>query len=725
MDSWQRFIASFYSGPNTIETKRATVSSLIEQGRQAWLAQPSRPLLLPAELGSWPCWYVICPDRAQATWIRDLIRAAAGSWIDFDGRPIPPDSRKVLDPPVNELLAGTGVAYRFLTARDSVSNEKVLAALTQLGRTLTHRPFRRIELTPHLGRLLTDFSGACAAGAEGLAARSLGLLENDHRISGINRLFLKVQFLAAFERWEELDALPELRDLFNMEDRPALVSDALARRVISGLPESVSTQYFLENAEGALVPSVAAIRSAAGAAYYAFWSLSNGESDSRVTDRLKVSGWIDAARRRSDLAEILAGNAQPVDVSAEPFNTGAVRQALGEGRVDAAVEILQRASPAEDLLPLLLQAFVKGMSEQAFTLLREWKNALGPALVEKHLAQVGQSPASAALDLSLASAVTRIFGGSLPATDREREMEILRGNWLAEVMRPGQLQNVIEVAMELLNSGHESAVELVDALLDLEIDIVRTGQFMVGLEGLRELVITAWVIVDESGQKRRAERVLDLISRTLDAGISPSDYKRIVEDLLGRWEPFLTAAGFSFSLETIEVLAAYRPAGIDVLDTFAAVILSRVSIHDLRRLDRSSIDTAVSLAPEFGLQVPVLEQATFAVADELPAADLQGSVAIYSLMEAATRRARDILIQRFPGLRVVMVSDKVATDALRNAADTSDLLVIADRAATHAATDALRRARGGRPLEYATGKGTASLVDAVLRGAQALSSASP
>jgi hypothetical protein len=44
------------------------------------------------------------------------------------------------------------------------------------------------------------------------------------------------------------------------------------------------------------------------------------------------------------------------------------------------------------------------------------------------------------------------------------------------------------------------------------------------------------------------------------------------------------------------------------------------------------------------------------------------------------------------------------------------VLVIADRAAAHAATDALKAARGGSPICYAEGKGTASLVKAVLKG---------
>ena len=62
------------------------------------------------------------------------------------------------------------------------------------------------------------------------------------------------------------------------------------------------------------------------------------------------------------------------------------------------------------------------------------------------------------------------------------------------------------------------------------------------------------------------------------------------------------------------------------------------------------------------------------------------------------------------------VVGKVASDALRYPVRHTDVLVIADRAAVHAATDAIRAARGRRPIQYARGKGTVSLVEAALAG---------
>jgi hypothetical protein len=91
-------------------------------------------------------------------------------------------------------------------------------------------------------------------------------------------------------------------------------------------------------------------------------------------------------------------------------------------------------------------------------------------------------------------------------------------------------------------------------------------------------------------------------------------------------------------------------------------------------------------------------------------------VAIYSLIEPAAARAAVIIRRWYPKIRVETLAGKVASDALRSAAKNADVLVIADRAAAHAATDALKAARGSKPICYALGKGTASLINAALKG---------
>ena len=47
------------------------------------------------------------------------------------------------------------------------------------------------------------------------------------------------------------------------------------------------------------------IRSAAGAQYYAYWSISSGEAPEAVAARLLDAGWLDQARDHSGIAALL------------------------------------------------------------------------------------------------------------------------------------------------------------------------------------------------------------------------------------------------------------------------------------------------------------------------------------------------------------------------------------------------------------------------------------
>jgi hypothetical protein len=200
-------------------------------------------------------------------------------------------------------------------------------------------------------------------------------------------------------------------------------------------------------------------------------------------------------------------------------------------------------------------------------------------------------------------------------------------------------------------------------------------------------------------------------------------FDEVVENLRAAWTPFLSDTGLPLGLEAIEVLAAHQPREAVELPAFAAMILSRIGEHNARRIGRASLDTAMALASEFGLELAILPGSdgndSTADADQIlpPAGTF---VAIYSLMEPAARRAAAIMHRRYPELRVEILAEKVANDALRYAAKEADLLVIADRAAAHAATDALKAARGRKLIYYARGKGTASLIDAATAGLKAI-----
>jgi hypothetical protein len=472
---------------------------------------------------------------------------------------------------------------------------------------------------------------------------------------------------------------------------------------------------------GSLIGSVSMIRSAAGAQYYAYWSLASGEAGEAVAARLAEAGWLDQARSRPGLAPLLP----PAELASAPADTAAsladLQQALDGGRLDSAVDVLALIPPSAEQLPVLIDLVTRTLSTRSIRVLEDWRRVLGQSAIEAVLAvrpadrQRGITVASESLGEALVSA----FADDRAATERAQVLEELSAAAVSRLMQAGALREVVEIARSLSRSVSPVLLgELIDLLLDMERDLFAATGDAPGIQDLRLIVVESWALGDESGDRRRASRLLDVVSRTLSAGVSATAFNEIAESLRAAWGPFLTDADLPLGLEAIELLAASQPGPNKAVLAFASVILSRIGAHNARRIDAAYLETARALAPEFGLQLAIPEKPREAQSGAAgqPCPPDGTFVAIYSLMEPAAARAAAIIREWYPAIRVETLGGKVASDALRSAAGNADVLVIADRAAAHAATEALKSARGGSPICYAAGKGTASLVKAVLEG---------
>jgi hypothetical protein len=721
---WSDFVDAFFSRPNDLSpTADDATGKLIAWAKEAWLRNPASPFFLPFSASGWTYWYAICPDQEQRLWVRDLIRAYFGSWAAFSGpQPVPMDSEMPLDQAVRTLVGPGGCSFRLLIPRNAYAETSVRQSVIRLTRSLAARPYRQIHLTWPLGRLVSDFSDACASGSESSAEETLTLLEQDHRLSGANKLFLRLQYLAAFARWADLEESGHLPDLIRLH-RPVLASDALARLVMARLPATASLTDFAESASefGCLVGSVTMIRSAAGAHFYAYWSMSSGETPEAVAVRLLDAGWLDQARDHSGLAVLLPVPGISGQRPAVTPSLAELQQALDGGRLDAAVDVLALMLPSAELLPALIDLVTKTLSPRSIDLLQQWRGTLGESAVLHVLSdQFGASRQGVAIAAEPFSvAVQTAFAAEVAPVERAHALDDLRDQAVPRLMQPGVLREVVEVVRPLSRSVSPALLaDLIDLLLDMERDLFSSAGDVTGVQELRLIIVEAWALGDESGDRHRANRLLDLVGRALSTGVSAVVFDELVESLRAGWAPFLTDADLPVSLEAIEVLAAAQPETAVSLEAFATPILSRIGPHNARRIDAAVLETARILALDFGLELPVAV-GPGAGTEKSPsqARPPAGSfVAIYSLMEPAAARAAGIVRRWYPEVRVETFAEKVASDALRYSARRADLLVIADKAAAHAATDALKEARGRRPIRYARGKGTASLVEAVLAG---------
>lgn len=718
---WSAFTRGFFSPPNQLTAVGdETTESALAQAEAAWLATPPSPFFLPVSVSGWAYWYAVCPDQEQRLWIRDLLRAYIGSWMD--GQPVLVASDLPMDRAIGALTGPRGCAFRVRLPRDADSQARVRESLRRLARSLAGQPHRRIQLTAPLGRLIGDLSDACAAKAQAIARDALAVLEQDHRLARPNKLFLRLQYLAAFELWDSLQNLAELPDLIRL-DRPVLASDALARFAMARLaPTADLADFESATAEfGCLIGSVAMIRSAAGAQYYAYWSLASGEEAEAVAARLLEAGWLGQARDRAGLASLLQSRDLSVTSVLSAVSLADLQQALDSGRLDTAIDVLALLTPSTDQLPVLIDLVTRTLSTHSIRVLQDWRRVLGESAIDEVLAT---RPAESQRSIALASdsfgdALLSAFADDLPATERARMLEDLSSAAVPRFMQAGQLREAVEVVRSLSRSVSPHLLgDLIDLLLDTERDVFAAAGDVPGIQDLRLIVVESWALGDQSGDRHRAARVLDLVSRMLNAGVSATVFSDIAESLRAAWDPFLTDADLPLGLEAIELLAASQPGQSVAEWAFASAILSRIGPHNARRIDAAYLETAQALAPEFGLELAIpAEQADVLSPGEGQARPPDGTfVAIYSLMEPAAARAADVIRRWYPEIRVETLAGKVASDALRYAAKNADVLVIADRAAVHAATDALKAARGGGPIWYARGRGTASLIEAALKG---------
>jgi len=711
--SWSLFLRQFFARPNQLAPGRgnATFDELVGRARDEWTAESAIPIFLFARVFEQDYGYVLSVRDEGGTWLQDLLVAHLGSWISFKFDPGPLES---LDGAARALVGERGSVHRFAVAKGGLG--LVVRGSRRLQTILKAKPPRRFQKDQPLGRLIGDFLDACASGAESTAMELLELLSLDHRLSRRNALFLRLEALATFERWDDIESWNELPNLIKM-NRSTRASDALARFVMARLlPANATLDEFdqVKPTYGALIPSTAAIRSRAGAEYYAYWTLSAGENPTTVREQIQVSGWLEYVHFNTQLKELLASTTVPSESVLGPLDRNELERALSDGRLDTAITLLARAEPTVEVLPILQNVVVSTVSPDAFDILRRWRDTLGdvPAY------PINVIPPSARYG-TMAEAFAVAFSDA--ATPQERSDALTACRELAEAtsMRPRAIEAFVAEIREQLPVADHYTETLVDLLLDIERDLYSIVGEELKIQPLRLLALETWALSDVSGDRRRMRRMITLLDRILSDGVSVGDYDHVVELLRAAWQPFLTDADLAMALEALELLAMAKPDSASSLKTFAVPILTRIGEHNAGRLPTMELATAVAFASEFGLELGASQQALDATVDARVQqhAPPDGTfVALYSLVEPAAVRAMQIVEARYPNVRVEVYSDKVASNSLRSAAKLADIFVVADKAAAHAATRAIVAARGGKEIDYAQGKGTMSLLSAVERG---------
>jgi hypothetical protein len=229
------------------------------------------------------------------------------------------------------------------------------------------------------------------------------------------------------------------------------------------------------------------------------------------------------------------------------------------------------------------------------------------------------------------------------------------------------------------------------------------------------------VAIDDSLSRGDLDLLAQLTTLQIEMGLSSAEYVSLIGDLWDVQKRIGSVAYLPWSLdvcETLAILPCPSDAARDARLRFFLQVLGQAGSF-AHRLTAAEFLAFSMLAKDYEVGEDVVTALKRDANSEDPDApkhpDLRGkTIGIYTLAESAGTRAKAALEKIFPGCRVVVNSDLVATAQLTNLAKMSDLFVFAWKSSSHQAFYCVKEALGGNAPIWALGKGTASILRAVL-----------
>lgn len=631
-----------------------------------------------------------------------VLRAFAGPTLtSFDGLP----STELSFP---DLAAAIAPAGRHVTAtmrlpNDTAGRERALRALVRARDTFARAPDLSRAPPEPTRWLLARFQDHLNVGRRAAAAAILDKLRDELRLDALNLRSLQVQMLATFEDWSAIVALPNFVNLTLARRTPA--TTALLLEALYQTHLAAEFDNGREPVEHGYVESVRSL-----AAPLLATPLPGG---------LRTGGWRLAA------LEALASTER------EDLRSAAVAH---PDRIGWLAPLLNNADPAPEPLPRPHPVSPPAAIDQARDLLAANDAAESVDAMAAALAAFGRLTEAQRAEIAQAEP----FRSALRALESEAggaDVPTSWTQWLARAADPA-----FTAALDLARLGADewpvagAATDPVDVAAFLDslnkaqadpIAAERTAQALpYFVAALRQdpafpnpavaLVYASLLTLLALGSTRGAsvyESSLVLVDALLSVGTDAQQYRELVSDVDEIAGEGFGAGMVYWTLELVESFMRAAAPDPSAREQFVHKILARLTPIQARLspLQQAAVG---SLSGEFGWALAP-HKVHGAQADTL-AARLRGKkVAIYSLVEAASRQAKVAIEALSDGVEVHCSADHGGTAQLRALATNSDLFVITWAAAKHAATDFIRAHRGDRPLVYAEGKGVSSLLRAV------------
>jgi hypothetical protein len=724
--------AAFFMAPNRSDPAAVSDDSQAQGALQTCLKHHAsgaidRGVLLPfRESAAGPtAWFVCASSMQMLRALQDEVRAFIGpSYAEERAQSRPLDAADQHALPL--IKAAEWFSFR-LDSPDPRSDTRLLRQWRLYEALLSRRPRAPSYVPSTFHQIRASFDRALLARNEVAAQAAMAALRERFGVSAENRLYLEIRLSAAFERWEAIAQHPLLPRLIHLQLPPETYGDVMealyrahAQSFEAGPTlEPLLTQFRSEISVPALPLFKTRRTSRRPAVIKAFvlYELLQDEPQWAVCEQLLKGlplgtfGAVDTLVR-----ERCAKSPQAADFEV-------ATAALSNEEFDRAWELLWVLPDSVDVL--------RGLIACA-------RESADPDKAVAVLTRLDASDTAVRSSVESASA-TRLANlrasHRVPAGLRDRNSVFVRwpdepeeryiDRW-AEFVRsvePTALLADRQVATVAVQSLTHLAVDdpaLLERLYplwhELFIERIEPNPLLVPVYLEMLEVLRARDVFQHTDQ----ELIHQILVAIVDSG-NDSSYRQAVNAVAEIFKTIRSPQALGWALDVCDSLSQRRVRDADARLRLLTQVM-QVCQEYRSRLDSLQTCQLRLLAKEAQLEPPELPEAATSTDKDTNAIDENPyRVAIYSLDEAATRRAVEILKSLHPHWVVQTNADQVCTDRLKALAQKADVFVFAWRCSKHAAYYCVKANSQKKNLVMARGVGTTNLVTTAvdfLRGNQ-------
>ena len=572
--------------------------------------------------------------------------------------------------------------------------ETMIARLEDMVAALGGRTRQVLEIKPSPSDLLRDFRLALIHRDDDSARRLLDEVQLTGQLSAENLRYLRLEHLAAFERWADMRKQPHIQTLLKAR-RPRAVSETLLRMVwwteLTGVEnQSAQTAFVERDVIGTYGPLLRSVRtpSTPEGRLVGFLCAAFDADTARQDQILECAvDEVEQARLRSLISTPGATTAPgPSNSEVNPIAT-----AFDEGRYSEVIDaFLDDLTP--DFADLAVQAVLEsGLHERAEHVLRQVQELeRGGELTLSRRARRDledlERLANDACDSWLEW--SKRLGAAERWADAGAVLRDAADSW--QPIRALSASQVDEVCGALVAASGGTNDDQLRATLDV---LCREAASDLAEGSANEFCRTVLLLLSE--QENFSEMVraayLDLFQAWLEVGPSKFEYAEVFELTTKIWLRVRSPNAVSWAISILEA-AADAPSPDDatrtnltvqVINDIRAKFTSMASIRERVEIEELAVHSGMPAQP---IEVSEVERDLWA--------KLNGrSIGIYSLMP----RAKSLLENRLARLcsigEVSGNADKVSTQPLRALAERSDYLIVDTWHAAHQATAAIDSVR--------------------------------